>query len=389
MEKAGAHPAGVAIMGRKAGAFAVRIDALTSTEALILKQEALASGADAAISAGIVARKTDETAAVIAGSLPELERLAEKLRRQPFGLKDAGNAVIKAIENYMRAEFTLECAHGVEIKISRPVIMGIVNVTPDSFSDGGMLKSADAAVEFGLKLTSDGADILDVGGESTRPGAEDVNEEEELRRVIPVIKGIRERSAAAISIDTSKSAVAEAAIEAGANIINDVYACSMDPRMKSVAAQTGAGLILMHMRGTPRTMQVNPEYSDLIREVAEYLRDAADAAVAAGVDARSIAVDPGIGFGKTLAQNLELMARIGEFRSLGFPVLAGPSRKSWIGKLLGRGVADRLASTAAAAAALVMRGASIIRVHDVRECRDAVLAAWAIKSGTVPAEAAE
>ena len=253
----------------------------------------------------------------------------------------------------------------------RVLIMGILNVTPDSFSDGGRFLSPDAAVKRALIMEKEGADIIDVGGESARPGADPVPVEEELRRVLPVLERLRGKLRIPISIDTTKAEVAEAALRAGASIVNDISALRFDPAMASVVAEFGAGLVLMHMLGTPKTMQQAPHYEDVVREVREFLAERALYAQSQGIPREAIAVDPGIGFGKTVEHNLELLRRLPELVELGFPVLVGPSRKSFIGAILGLGVEERLEGTLAACAVAVVRGADILRVHDVREVRRA------------------
>ena len=248
----------------------------------------------------------------------------------------------------------------------RGVIMGILNATPDSFSDGGMHASADEAIEHGVRMAAEGAEIIDVGGESTRPGAAPVSIDEELRRVIPVIRGLVQRTQAAISIDTSKAAVARAAVEAGAEIINDVTALRGDPGMATVAAESGAGLVLMHMLGTPRTMQQDPRYSDIVREVKDFLHECIDTAKAAGIAPDRLAIDPGIGFGKTADHNLQLIAGLGAIVQIGCPVLLGVSRKSFLAKAAGGdSPGDRDAATAALTALGRNLGARIFRVHAV------------------------
>lgn len=254
----------------------------------------------------------------------------------------------------------------------RPVIMGIVNVTPDSFSDGGLFFDADAAVAHGLALLEAGADIVDVGGESTRPGAPAVAADEELRRVLPVIRRLAAHPGALISVDTSKATVARAALQAGAAVINDVSACTDDPAMVAVAREAGCGLVLMHRRGTPETMQKNPVYDDVVREVGDFLAARAGALVEAGIDPARIALDPGIGFGKTLAHNLALLAGLGTIVALGYPVLLGLSRKRFLGELTGKSVEQRLAGSLAGAVYGMLQGAQGLRVHDVAETRDAV-----------------
>jgi dihydropteroate synthase len=251
--------------------------------------------------------------------------------------------------------------------------MGIVNVTPDSFSDGGRFFDADTAVAHALQLVADGADILDIGGESTRPNAEIVSPEEELRRVMPVIERIVSQVPVPISIDTSKASVARAAMDAGAEIINDVTALTGDPQMIGVARDTAAGVCAMHMQGTPQTMQDNPTYTDVVAEIRDYLRQRRDALIAGGIARERICLDPGIGFGKTREHNVALMANCHEFHQLGCPLLVGPSRKGFLGKLIGDKDGDRTLATVAASLSLAAQGVQIIRVHDVRLVREALI----------------
>ncbi len=262
-----------------------------------------------------------------------------------------------------------------------PLLMGIVNVTPDSFSDGGKFFDPVAAVEQGLRLAAEGADLLDVGGESTRPGSAGVDADEELRRVIPVVRGLCEQCEVPVSIDTSKAAVAREALAAGAEAVNDVTALCGDPQMLPLAVQSGCGVCAMHMLGTPRTMQQAPAYDDVVEDVAEYLAARRDALVGAGVDAARIALDPGIGFGKTLEHNLALLSGVRRFHALGCPVLIGHSRKRFIGQLLGDAHADRTAGTIGVATSLARQGVQILRVHDVGAVRQALLLAAASKGG--------
>jgi dihydropteroate synthase len=252
-------------------------------------------------------------------------------------------------------------------------IMGVVNVTPDSFSDGGQYLDATRAIAHGLELEAEGAVILDVGGESTRPGAAPVAEDEELRRVIPVIDGlIAAGSRAQISIDTSKSAVAAQALTSGATFVNDVTAFRGDPELVAVVADAGAECCLMHMLGTPRTMQVDPHYDDVVSDIKAFLEERMSFAIAHGVAEDRIMLDPGIGFGKTVEHNLELLRRLGELVELGRPVVIGTSRKSFLGKITGRAVDDRVAATVATNVLAYERGARVFRVHDVAPVRDAL-----------------
>lgn len=254
---------------------------------------------------------------------------------------------------------------------SCPVIMGILNVTPDSFSDGGEFLTTNAAVLRALKMAEEGADIIDIGGESTRPGSEPVSADEELARILPVIRAIRQKSNIQISIDTTKASVAEEAIRAGANIINDVSAGLSDKRMFGVAAKCDVPIILMHMRGSPKTMQAGEiHYHDVVGEVAEYLKDRASSALLEGVASPNIMIDPGIGFGKTVENNMTILKELPRLKKLNYPVVIGVSRKSFLGKVLG--IADpknRLEGSLAAAAIAVKNGADIVRVHDVAATR--------------------
>jgi dihydropteroate synthase len=261
--------------------------------------------------------------------------------------------------------------------VKEPLLMGVINVTPDSFSDGGLFLEADSAVEHGERLAEDGADVLDVGGESTRPGSEGVSEEEELGRVLPVV----ERLAGAghrVSIDTAKAGVAGAALDAGATIVNDVTAFRREPAIAGLVAERGAGCVLMHMLGEPRTMQDDPRYGDVVSEVRAFLEERLAFAVGEGVEEERVWLDPGIGFGKTVEHNLELLRRLDEIVAIGRPVVVGTSRKSFLGKLVGgRDESERLPGTIATNVIALERGARVFRVHDVAQVRDALTVAAA------------
>ena len=281
------------------------------------------------------------------------------------------------------AAVLLEVVENVRASPGPQKLMGIVNVTPDSFSDGGRFLDTDRAIEQGLALARDGADLLDVGGESTRPGARPVDEGEECERVLPVISALAGAAAVPISIDTSKAFVAERALDAGATVINDVSAGRFDPRMLALVAERGAGIVLMHMQGKPRDMQVTPRYDDVVREVFAHLRERLAHAWHGGIEPSRIAIDPGIGFGKRLEDNLDLIRAIPELRSLGLPVCLGVSRKSFLGKLSGEERAERRdPESASAVAVAALLGARIHRVHDVAGARRALrigaaLGGWA------------
>ena len=259
--------------------------------------------------------------------------------------------------------------------------MGIVNVTPDSFSDGGFFLEPERAIEHARRLVDEGADLLDVGGESTRPGARAVSAAEELDRVGPVLEGVRAEdrlAGVAISIDTSKVAVAEVALDIGAEIVNDVTALRSEPQLAGLCAEQGCGLVLMHMQGTPRTMQEDPSYDDVVDDVKAFLTERIEFAISEGVAEERIWVDPGIGFGKTVEHNLALLRRLGELGELGRPIVIGASRKSFLGKLTGREVGERLGGTIASNVLALLGGAEVFRVHDVAEVRQALDVAEAI-----------
>jgi dihydropteroate synthase len=250
---------------------------------------------------------------------------------------------------------------------ARTYVMGILNVTPDSFSDGGAFFSTDRAVDRGSALVDEGADFIDIGGESSRPGSEPVSTEEELHRVLPVIESLAKKSGIPLSIDTYKSTVAARALSAGAQIVNDISGLSFDPEMTGVIARSNASVVLMHMKGSPKTMQENPVYSDVVTEIVQFLVAQSEKARRNGIG--QIMLDPGIGFGKTMEHNLKLLRELHQFSNLGYPLLVGPSRKSFIGKLLDVPVEERLEGTAAAVTASILRGANVVRVHDVKQMK--------------------
>lgn len=378
LARVGADPAGVAKMRDKAGFLALRVSGIKSPGANILKQEMLSVGGDAAVGRWVVNCSEERSDAVILGTRKQVRALVRKLRPQPFGLK----ALAREIEAVLAAqsrELDLSWPGGVLHLSARPHVMGALNVTPDSFSDGGDFYVPEAALDRALAMVSEGADILDVGGESTRPGSDPVTVEEELRRILPLIEYLAPRISVPLSVDTVKSEVARAATAAGASIVNDVSGLRADPGLAAVAAHAGSALVVMHLRGTPRTMQLDTRYADLVGEVFRGLRESVELAEAEGVPRERVIVDPGIGFGKDAQGNLLLLRRLGELRGLGCPLLVGASRKAFIGKVLGAGVPkDRLEGSLAAAVMAVGNGAHIVRVHDVAASRRAVDLAWAV-----------
>jgi len=286
-----------------------------------------------------------------------------------------------ATEKSSARQFRIELPRGRALVLGqRTLVMGVVNVTPDSFSDGGRFNDTNAAVQHALRLIDEGADILDIGGESTRPGAKAVSVSEELNRVIPVIERIARFNKIPISIDTSKAEVAREALAAGASIVNDITGFRVDASIPRVAAEAGAAAVVMHIKGTPRTMQKNPVYADLIGEIKAYLSESIRIGAENGLPAEKVIIDPGIGFGKTVSHNLEIMARLEEFSSLGRPILVGTSRKSTIGAITRKPVSRRIFGTAATLALCIRNGAHILRVHDVAAAVDVAKMADAICS---------
>lgn len=319
---------------------------------------------------------------LLTGRKEQVERLAAAAHAKSAALVDLAAALERALEAG-RAPAALELGGRTFAWGSRTYVMGIVNVTPDSFSDGGRYFDAEAAIAHGVALAEAGADLLDVGGESTRPGSQPVGAEEEVARVVPVIQGLRARTSVPLSVDTTKAAVAREALKAGAHLVNDVTGFTSDPDLPRVVAEAGAACCLMHIQGTPATMQQAPHYDDLVDEVLAFLEAAVARAVAAGVPRGRILLDPGIGFGKTFDHNLYLLRRLGELRVLGLPLLVGTSRKGFLGKLTGgRPAAERLAATLGSVATVAtLGGADVVRVHDVAEARDALAVADAIRQG--------
>lgn len=280
-----------------------------------------------------------------------------------------------------QANRALKTRHGPVDFSRRTAVMAVLNVTPDSFFDGGRHFDAGRAIAAGMAMMQAGADIIDIGGESSRPGAEPVSQTDELARVIPVIQGLRRQCALPISIDSYKAPVARAALDAGADIVNDISALGFDPVMASMVAKEKVPVVLMHMRGTPRTMQADPQYADVVREVRDFLAERLYDAMDVGIDAESIVLDPGIGFGKTVEHNIQLLRGLAILGALGQPLLVGVSRKAFIGKILGLAPDQRLEGSLAAAVAAVLGGANIIRVHDVAETCRAVRIADALRFG--------
>ena len=303
---------------------------------------------------------------VLTGTPDQLRRLSPLLAREPRIPASLAQTIDSLLDNYLRSDYKIDCRGKVLDLGSRTHIMGILNVTPDSFSDGGLYADATRALEHARNMVTQGADIIDIGGESTRPGANPLTEEEELRRIIPVIERLTSEIAAPVSVDTYKSSVAIKALNAGASIVNDISGLRFSPDMARVVADHGAAVVIMHIKGTPRDMQMNPVYGDVIGEIMDHLEESAAIALKAGIVRNRIMIDPGIGFGKTLEHNLAILERLDEFRALGFPIVLGTSRKRFIGTVLDIAAPkDRIEGSAATVALGIQRGARIVRVHDV------------------------
>ncbi len=373
MLKIGVCQGGIDAMEGKARTLVIKVAGATVPAAHVLKQQMLSLGGDAAVAKDVITHAVDSTDVLIMGTPRQMRELTRKLSWQPFGLPELGERIVELLDtldgpggSVLRAgRYTLDLGERVHI-------MGIINTTPDSFSDGGDYLTPTAAVERALAMIEEGADIIDIGGQSSRPGSEPVTEDEELRRVMPVIERLVDEWDGPLSIDTCRARVADEALKTGASIVNDITAFTAEPRIGRVAADAGAAAVLMHMQGTPLAMQENPSYGDLMGEVAFFLEAAIERATSAGVGDDQIAVDPGIGFGKTTEHNLAILKRLPELAVLGKPILVGPSRKSFIGNVLDLPVGERLEGTLATAAYAVAQGARIIRVHDVRPTARAV-----------------
>ena len=300
------------------------------------------------------------------GAPDQLRRLSRLLAADQRIPSSLAGKIDSLLDNYLRSDYKINCRGKVLDLGSRTHIMGILNATPDSFSDGGRYADAERALTHAREMAAAGADIIDIGGESTRPGAAPVAEEEELRRIIPLIERLSAELAVPISVDTYKSSVAKKALEAGAAIVNDISGLRFSPDMANVVADSGAAVVIMHIKGTPRDMQQNPVYDDVVGEVMSYLEEGIEIAVKAGVDREKILIDPGIGFGKTLEHNLPLLNRLDEFKALGRPIVLGTSRKKFIGTVLDvPSPEQRVDGTAATVALGIERGACVVRVHDV------------------------
>ena len=380
IRQVGCDPGGVPLMAPKALHHTFKLERVDSRAALIIKQEMLSAGGDAAVCRGALGRTSRLSDVLVIGTRRQIWRALGKLAYQPFGCREIAAELSSVMANLDRGRGFLIKWSGRKLDMRRrTLVMGILNVTPDSFSDGGHFLDPSAAVEHGLGMVRDGADILDIGGESTRPGAAPLSLEAESRRVLPVIRRLSGKLDIPISIDTYKPALAARALDAGASLVNDIFGLRKKG-MAEMVARRDVPVVVMHMRGTPRNMQKDPVYGDVVGEIHAFLAERLRAAQRAGVDLEKTVLDPGIGFGKTAGDNFSILARLGELRGLGRPLLVGASRKSFIGRVLDLPVERLLEGSLAAAAAAVLNGARIIRAHDVAETVRAARIADAISN---------
>ncbi|MFA5149059.1 MAG: dihydropteroate synthase [Candidatus Omnitrophota bacterium] len=377
----GVHKGGIEIMAPKSVLRVIKVCGISSDALNIIKQEMLSAGGDCAVAWDAFVKRRKNTEGLIIGTAAQIGRLCVKLQKQPFGLASLGGMITSLEAGYAGRDFVLRAGKYKLNLGKRAHIMGVLNVTPDSFSDGGMYFDREYAVARAFKMQSQGADIIDIGGESTRPGARAIHAKEECRRVIPVVKELAKRIKVPISVDTTKSEVARMALDAGASMINDITGLNRDRKIAKFVKEHKAAVVLMHIKGTPVSMQKDPVYKDLIGEICCGLRKSVAAAKAAGIKDESIIVDPGIGFGKTVAHNLNILKNLREFKSLGYPVMAGPSRKSFIGRITGAQEDERQFGTAASVALSIQNGADIVRVHDVKQMKQVAQLTEAIING--------
>ncbi len=353
------------------------VDPLRNLLPVAVEVEAVPPATREAVVAALEARgffvhegEPGETRLVLAGTLDRFDLLRGMGPDAAPELAELAGCVVRAVDARFEETFVVETARGPLRLGRRPLVMGILNVTPDSFSDGGRFEDPDVAVERAFEMVEQGADLVDVGAESTRPGATPVPPEEELRRLLPVVRVLGESLPVPLSLDTRRSEVAERLLDLGVAIVNDVTGLDHDPRLAEAAARRGAAMVLNHIRGTPQTMQDAPRYDDAAADICRSLRERLERAQRAGVAAERVILDPGIGFGKRLEDNLDVLARLAEFRSLGRPLLIGCSRKSFLGLLTGRAPEERTAATTATTAIGALRGVKLIRVHEVKETVD-------------------
>ena len=378
----GADAYSVRLMSKKALHRTLLAEGIDNRAANILKQDMLSLGGEVAVSRAVGGLKKGSSSALIMGTLLQLEKLSDKICVQPFGLKEVSANIRTALSNYSREAFSLKCG-SFTLRLGRtPKVMGILNVTPDSFSDGGRYLEPDCALERSEQMLAEGARIIDIGGESSRPGAKSLSIREELGRTIPVVRMIAKKIRVPVSIDTYKPEVARAALDAGAVMINDITGLrGAGGKMAALAAKRNVPVVIMHMQGKPRTMQRAPAYKDVVGDIIDFFNGRISFAMSMGVKPENIILDPGIGFGKTPENNFEILKRLGELRVFGAPLLIGTSRKSFIGRETNtKNPAERLAGSIASAVWCASCGASILRVHDVSDTVKALKIIKAIRN---------
>lgn len=380
LKELGSDPSGIKIMQRKMIHLVISVENVQARAAHIIKEVMLSKGGECSTPRELLlAEGTERLRLIMMGTLTQFRMVTRNLDRQPFGLKALARELRVVIDNAFGPAPRVVEAGGHQLALGgRTLVMGVINTTPDSFSDGGSFDTLEKARARALEMEMAGADIVDIGGESTRPGAEPLPLDEELRRTVPLIESLAGELGVPISIDTYKSEVAARAFDAGASILNDISALRFDEALAPLAAERGVPVILMHMQGEPRGMQENPQYDDVVGDISRFLRERATAAIEAGISQEKLLIDPGIGFGKTVEHNLEILRRIEEFHSLSYPLVLGTSRKRFIGTVLDRPVDERLLGTAATMAFAVARGVDVVRVHDVEEMVEVVRMADAI-----------
>ena len=369
LEKINVSSQGVKVMAPKAIGLSIKLTKVKVGAANIIKQEMLSIGGDTAVARGVVNGKLEISDIILLGNLDKIKKLIKKLNHQTiFGLPRIKQDLTKIIDQLENSHSKVLNCNGIKLELNETKIMGVLNVTPDSFSDGNQYFDEDKAVKRALEMIVEGADIIDIGGESTRPGAKKVSAEIEIERVIPIIKKLRKQTDIPISIDTTKAEVAEKALQAGASILNDISALQFDAEMIKVLQNfPEVSVILMHMQGTPETMQDDPHYEDVIEEILTFFEERINFCEKKGISKKRIIIDPGIGFGKRQKDNLVILKKLSEFKCLGFPIMLGASRKSFIGKIYSSEASKRLAGSLASTAFAFQNDVNVIRIHDVQE----------------------
>jgi dihydropteroate synthase len=371
------------IFSAKLENFTIKIEHLPAGLANILKQTALALGADCAQHRQIITGRKKFSDVILFANLRQLKRIGERLSYQPFSGQKLARDIIDLVKKHQPENLSLKIGKKVFYFAKRTYLMGILNITPDSFSDGGRYLDTDRAIGRAEVIEAEGADLIDLGAESTRPGSKPINPQAELSRLIPVLRVIRKKLRIPISVDTYKSEVAKAVLSEGADMINDISGLNFDKSMAKIIAKFDVPCIIMHIKGKPKSMQKNPRYKDTMSEIYDYLANSMNQAQANGINPKKIIIDPGIGFGKRLEDNYMILRRLSELKSLGRPIMVGPSRKSFIGMTLNLPVVERLEGTIAASVIAIIQGANLLRVHDVAQVKRAALMTDAIKKGIV------